>query len=162
MTMRTLAFVLLAACDLQPPPPAPAANPPPVVAVTAPAPAAAPVAVVEPPTVGASTRASVPPVSIDVTPACVETGSHVAEAIIASAKDPQLRASYEQGRTKIVRATAEACTKQHWSPEAQHCYGTAKLEADVRACEAKFPPPAAAMPAHPPAPVTAKKSGVPS
>ncbi len=68
--------------------------------------------------------------------------------LIASAKDEALRANYEQARTKIVRSVAEACTTQAWTPDAQHCFAAAKADTDLRACEKKFPPPAASQP-HP-------------
>ena len=132
-------LVGLAACELQP---APKQAPPPPSAqpVTTPTPSAAPA------------DAAPAPDAADVTHACLDVGVHVAQVLIDGATDPGVKAQYEQARTKIVRATAEACTSQTWTPEAQRCFTTANNVADVRACEKKFPPPGAVAPpppAHP-------------
>jgi hypothetical protein len=91
------------------------------------------------------------------TTSCTQTAEKVAEVLIASAKDPSLRASYEQAKERIVRATAEACTAQGWSEQAQACFVACKDEADLRACEKKFPPPNT-RPRPAPAPDGAKKA----
>src|SRR5262249_34518208 len=77
---------------------------------------------------------------------CIETGAHVTQVLIDSAKDPTLKANYEHERDKIVRATAEACATQNWSADAKGCFSAAKAEADIRACEKKFPPPGSTPP----------------
>ncbi len=136
--MRLIALFFVAACELQPPPPAPApvVTPTPVAAVDATGAVAPPV------------DAAALPDAMTVTAECVVTGAHIAEVLIGSASDPSLKASYEQARDRIVRTTAEACTSQLWTADAQHCYGLCKLKADLEACEKKFPRPEPAVP-HP-------------
>lgn len=126
--MKTLALVLcwLAACDFQPAPPVP----PPVVEKPA---DAALAAVVED---AGIVRADA---SIAVTDACLQTATHIADVLITSQSDVSLKSSYETARDLIVRATAEACTTQNWTPNAQKCFALAKLETDLHACEKKFP-----------------------
>jgi hypothetical protein len=127
--MRALPLlVLLAACDLQPPPkqqPAPPASATESPKLVAPAPPSLP----EQP-------------KTETTNDCIEVGKHVAAVFVASVTDPAQRSVVEQERTKIVKATAEACTKQAWSAEARGCYLASGSPADIKACEAKFPPPA--------------------
>ena len=134
--MRSIALVLVAACDFQPAPPRQAPAPPPAgsaqVAPAPPAPAAPPDAAATPP----------PADAVAITDNCENIGVHVAQILIDGAKDATLRANYEHARPDIVRATAEACTGQHWTADAQTCFLDSKVEADVRACEKKFPPPA--------------------
>jgi hypothetical protein len=129
-------LVVLAACDLQPAPksvPAPAANraanepPPPPPGAVAPTPPA------PPPSDAGIVRAPADAL-IDVSAACVEVGSHVAAILIAEAKDPSQSAALEQGRTKIVRATAEACTRDAWSDAAKTCFLQAKTSAALQVC----------------------------
>jgi hypothetical protein len=128
--VRALAFVVcwLAACDFQPaPPPAPPVVEKPIDAAVA-------TSAVEDAGV-ARPDATV----IAVTDACLQTATHIADVLIASQTDPSLKSSYETARDRIVRATAEACTTQNWTPDAQKCFAQAKLEADLHACEKKFP-----------------------
>jgi hypothetical protein len=137
--MKALLFSIatLAACELVPaPPPAPT----PVATVAhAPIDAAPDTAVA---TVGDAGEAEKPDAAvIAVTDECVRTSTHIADVLIAGAADPSLKSSYEAARDRIVRATAEACTTQAWSDPEQRCFAQAKVEADLRACEKKFPPP---------------------
>ena len=81
-----------------------------------------------------------------VTNACLQTAMHIADVLITTQKDPSLKSSYETARDRIVHATAEACTTQSWSDAALKCFTDAKLEADLQACEKKFPPPKAPKP----------------
>ncbi|NVB83741.1 MAG: hypothetical protein HOV81_35530 [Kofleriaceae bacterium] len=129
--MRALALlVLLAACDIQPPP----KKQPPPASPTAPespkfvAPAPPPMLPEQPKT--------------ETTAECIDVGKHVAAVFVSSVTDPAQKSVFEQERTKIVKATAEACTTQAWSAEARACYMGAGAPADIKACEAKFPPPA--------------------
>ncbi len=135
--MRLITLFFLAACELQPPPPAPPAP----VATPTPVAAADAAAAVAPPV-----DAAAPPDAMTVTAECIVTGAHIAEVLIASATDPSLKASYEQARDRIVRTTAEACTSQLWTADAQRCYGLGKLKADLEACEKKFPRPEPPVP----------------
>jgi len=136
--MKALLFTLVAACEFQPaPPPAPAP-----VAPASRVPQDAP-----PDTSTAAVADAGGPAPSDAAPAiavtdeCVRTSTHIADVLIAGAPDPSLKASYEAARDRIVRATAEACTTQAWSDAEQRCFAQAKVEADLRACEKKFPPP---------------------
>jgi hypothetical protein len=71
---------------------------------------------------------------------CVITAQQIANVVIDGV-DPGVRGHYEQGRANIVRLTAAACTTQGWNADKQECFRVAKLEADIRACEAKYPKP---------------------
>ncbi|HEY6037377.1 MAG TPA: hypothetical protein VIV58_24015, partial [Kofleriaceae bacterium] len=128
---------MLAACEFVPaPPPAPAPAAPPRVPQDAPPNTVAVAAVADG---GEAPRPDA--ALIAVTDECVRTSTHIADVLIAGAPDPSLKASYEAARDRIVRATAEACTTQAWSDAEQRCFAQAKVEADLRACEKKFPPP---------------------
>jgi hypothetical protein len=128
---RLVVLAWLGACELQPPPKQAPAPPPPAAeaGVAKPAPADAGIA-------------HVIPDAAPVTDDCENIGAHVAQVLIDSAKDASLKAEYERSRTQVVRTIAEGCSSQHWSDDARHCFLDAKVEADVRACEKKFPPPA--------------------
>ena len=144
--MRALWLVFLAACELEPAPkpkPAPPPPPPPAPVVVAPTPDAA---VAEAPPVDAG---------MDVSDDCVKVGSHVAELLIADAKDAAQKSMLEQEKVKIVRRTAEDCTRRQWSADAIKCFTAGKTMADLHACEKRLPaPPPAANPpaASPPEP----------
>lgn len=135
--MKALLLVMIAACEFVPaPPPAPApvATPTPRVPQDAPPDTAVAAA-------SDAGEAHADAALIAVTDECVRTSTHIADVLIAGAPDPSLKASYEAARDRIVRATAEACTTQAWSDAEQRCFTQAKVEADLRACEKKFPPP---------------------
>jgi hypothetical protein len=127
--VKALSLVVcwLAACDFQPAPPAP----PPVVEKPIDAAVATVVDDAGTPRPDAT--------AIAVTDACLETATHIADVLIASQTDESLKSSYETARDRIVRATAEACTTQNWTPDAQQCFAQTKREADLHACEKKFP-----------------------
>jgi hypothetical protein len=125
--MKALALLVVAACDFQPAPPAA----PPVV--EKPIDAAVAAVVEDAGTVRPDATA------IAVTDVCLQTATHIADVLITSQTDESLKSSYETARDRIVRATAEACTTQNWTPDAQKCFAQAKLEADLHACEKKFP-----------------------
>jgi hypothetical protein len=130
--------VLLAiagACDLQPPPKkAPAA--------TAPAPSPAAVPTPEPalPALDAGVAAVVgdaaptPPDAAEVSDRCVNLGSHVAEVMISEAEDPSKKSVLIQDRARIVRRTAESCTRDGWNEKLISCYMAAKTQATLQAC----------------------------
>ena len=139
--MRPVALVFVAACELQPPPPS---APAPTRALAAtPAQVVVADAAVAPPF-----DAGVPLDAMTVTTECVVTGAHIADVLIASASDLSLKASYEQARDRIVRSTAEACTSQIWTADAQRCFGLGTQKTDLEACEKKFSRPQAPV-AHP-------------
>lgn len=102
------------------------------------------------PAIAPPVDASVPPDSGVVTPGCQNVATHVAQVLIDSAKDPQLRAAYERAREGMVQTMSEACTTRSWSVETQRCYLDSKTEAEARACERTFTPPTApSAPPHP-------------
>lgn len=129
---------VLAACEIQPPPPK---------QQTAPAPPPAPAA--EAPPAPKPVPAGSGSAALEVTQACVDISSHIVDVFIEAATDPGLKSVYEQERVKMLRATAEACTSQRWSPEALACYNAGKSAAEIKACEQKFTPPPAARPQQP-------------
>ncbi len=69
-----------------------------------------------------------------VSQGCIDVGSHVAEILIADAKDPMQKAALEQERAKIVRRSAEACTRDGWSATGQKCFLDAKTSAGMQVC----------------------------
>jgi hypothetical protein len=151
--MRKLsAFVpafLLAACELQPPPPRQATPPP--------APAAAPVEEAPSRPIAAPSAPGVAP--LDISKQCMAIGVHVAGVIVASATDPAQRGVLEQERTRIVRATAEACTTQNWSEAAMKCFLATRNQAEIKDCETKHTAPPPAAPRVPDAPAAAPPPG---
>ena len=134
--MKALLFVMIAGCEFQPaPPPAPA---PVAKLIDAAAASVAPVPATD---AGDASLRPDAAAQIAVTDDCVRTSTHIADVLIAGAADASLKSSYEAARDRIVRATAEACTTQAWSEAEQRCFALAKIEADLHACEKKFPPP---------------------
>lgn len=138
--MRYLVVVLvLAACDLQPAPkrepapasatptpPGPAPSVPAAVAIDA---GAAPFA---PTDAAAPVR---PPVdAMEVSDTCVTVSAHVADVVIADVKDPAHKAVYTQERARMIRRSAEACTRDAWSSERIACYLKTKTQRDIQDC----------------------------
>jgi hypothetical protein len=124
---RVVVVMLLAACELQP---APKLVPHRDASVTIDAQPPAPIAIDAP----AEADDGGPAPSAD----CVTTAQQIASVVIAGA-DPGVRGHYEQGRANMIRVMAAACTSQGWTADKQQCFRLAKLETDIRACEAKFP-----------------------
>ncbi len=119
----------VAACELQP---APKTQPPVVTAGSADAPAAA-----------AAAAAPAPPVppapSVDAgvagpTDECLQISDHIAEVLIREATDPAQKAGLVQDRTKIVRRSAEGCTRDAWPAAAKTCFLTANTVAALQEC----------------------------
>ena len=145
-----LVFVVAAAaCELRPaPPPAPRAThdagPPldaaPARADTGPAPLAGARFDGAPAPPDAAPPDAALAIGSDVSPECITTAKAIA-AIVISAADPGVRGNYERARADMVRIVAQACTDQAWSGDKQSCFRSATLEADIRACEDKFPKP---------------------
>lgn len=125
----------IAGCDLQPAP-----------KPAAPATAAAAANATGTASGSGAADAAVAPNAVDVTPGCLNVATHVVQVLIDSAKDPSLRSTYTQAQTKMVRTMGEACTTQHWSDAAQHCYLASTTETDARVCERKFAPPPTGSP----------------
>ena len=123
----------LAACELQPGPPRPTAQSAPT-APTPPAPMPPAPTPTDPPANVAPTKKE----PVVITPQCLEVATHVAGVIIASA-DPAQRSIFETERDRIVRSTGEVCTVQRWSEAAARCYKASSTQADLKACEVKFP-----------------------
>lgn len=131
---RIAIAVVLAACDLQPAPKHPPRRD--AAVPTDAAPLLAPVAIDAEPDapVVFDEDGGGPEPSAD----CVTTAQQIASVVIAGA-DPGVRGHYEQGRANMIRVMATACTAQGWNADKQQCFRLAKIEADIRACEAMFP-----------------------
>jgi hypothetical protein len=143
-------IAIASGCDLQPPPKKapPAATPaatPPVATPNVPAvvPVDAGVAVA----VGDAPAAPKAPVdAMGVTDRCVTLGSHVAAVLLSEASDPSKKAALIQDRAKIVRRTAESCTRDAWNEALIGCYLGAKTQVALQACRKPEPTPAAGAP----------------
>ena len=155
--MRSLVCVLItlvvSSCELKPgpkqkeAPPAPAAAPtagsaaapapsPPSPPPGAPAPAATADAGVAPPApAGNGSAAAAAPA--EPTSECLQLGAHIAEILISGA-DPTQQPQLEQQRTKIVRRSAEACTRDGWNAESKACFLAATTAAAMQECGKKL------------------------
>lgn len=121
-----------AACDLQPPPKKapPAATAPSAVPTPAPVLPALDAGVA----VAPGDAAPAPPDAMEVSDRCVQLGSHVAEVMISEAEDASKKSVLVQDRARIVRRTAESCTRDAWSAQLITCYLAAKTQATLQAC----------------------------
>lgn len=127
--MKSLLFVLLAACELQP---APRQSPPP-------APSPSPIPSPPPPPAAATGSAQAPAIAPPSDP-CQAAGVQVANVLIADARDAQQKATLESERAQIVRRTEEACMQQKWPTDIRDCIIAAKSVADVQTCQRKLLP----------------------
>jgi len=130
-------FAFVAACDLKPAPKQapPAATP------------AAPMVPADAAAAGAPSDAATPMDAMSVSDRCVTLGSHVAEVLIGEAEDPSKKAALVQDRAKIVRRTAESCTRDAWSEDQISCFLAGKTQIAMQACRKPNPvPPPAAQP----------------
>jgi hypothetical protein len=128
---------VLGACDLQPPPKrsAPATSPTPATpsaAGTEPAPPAPPAAGGAPSPADAGTP--VADAQLEVTSECLQVAAHIADVMIRETTDPAQRAALEQDKTKIVRRSAEGCTRDAWSESARSCFLAAKAIPQMQEC----------------------------
>jgi hypothetical protein len=131
--MRAVVIILaLAACDFEP---APRQQPPSTPAVAGSGSGSSVGS-------GSGSGSALPP----VTDACLEASAHFADALIKNANDEPQRHLYEQLRAQTVRRTAEACTSQHWSDAAIHCYSEATTTEQINACQKLLPSAGAAKP----------------
>ena len=83
--------------------------------------------------------APVPAEPMDVTDRCVELGSHVAAVLIEESTDPSKKAAYTQDRSRIVRRTAEGCTRDAWTEEMIACFMRGKTSAAMQGCRKPEP-----------------------
>ena len=140
--MRSLLLFLtvLAACEHEPPPkkaPPATPTPPPAGDPTQgqPPPPNTPPNTPPPPqnAIQIPTDAAIdalPPVTQD----CVDVAAHIAETMIAESKDPQQKAFIEQEKTKIIRRSAEACTRDNWKPAVLACFLKATTTEQMQIC----------------------------
>jgi hypothetical protein len=132
-----LVIALLAACDLRPAPKlAPrrdAAEP--IDAALPPAPVTVDAAMLD-----AADETAGSADAVDASPDCVQTAQQIATVVIDGA-DASVRGHYEQGRANMIRVISAACTTQGWNADRQACFRLAKVDADIRACETKYPTP---------------------
>lgn len=128
-------LALVAACDLRPAPKlAPHRDAPePIDAAEPPTPIAIDAAAVEDAAEAAGS-------AVDASPDCIQTAQQIASVVIDGA-DASVRGHYEQGRVNMVRVISAACTTQGWNADRQQCFRLAKADADIRACETKYPIP---------------------
>jgi hypothetical protein len=141
-------LLALAACDFQPPAPAP--TKPAAAKAPEPAPPAPAEPVPAPPTPAAGSDAARLPdgklsaqaqgelaqaakAPTDVTPECMDAGSHIAAVIVTGAPDTQ-RAALEQDRAMLVRRSAEACTRDHWPAQTLACFASAQTMEALQVC----------------------------
>ncbi|MBA3453200.1 MAG: hypothetical protein H0T42_08920 [Deltaproteobacteria bacterium] len=152
MRLLVVLIAIAGACDLKPPPkkvpPVSSQVTPPSFSnpnqpTMPPGDAGVPVAVAD-----AAAGPRPPADAMEVTEQCVQLGSHVAEVLIAEAEDPSKKSVLVQDRAKIVRRTAESCTRDGWSSELIGCYLAAKTQAKLTAC--RKPDVAAPEPPRPP------------
>ncbi len=132
-------LALAGACDLQPPP-----KKVPAAATPSPPPAAVPSRDPALPGLDAGVAGDAAPAPLDameVSDRCVELGSHVAEVMISEAEDASKKSVLVQDRARIVRRTAESCTRDAWSTELITCYLAAKTQATLQACRKPDPQP---------------------
>ena len=148
MRVLVVLIAIAGACDLKP---APKKAPPAATSPTTP-PAAEPGVPVMVPldagvavTVADAAPAAKPPVdAMTVTDRCVTLGSHVAEVLLAEATDPSKKAALIQDRARIVRRTAESCSRDGWTEAEISCFLAGKTQVAMQACRkpAATPPPA--------------------
>jgi len=60
--------------------------------------------------------------------------AHLATVLIDEATDPTQRATLEQEKTKIIRRTAEVCTRDGWKPEVLACFSKATTSTEMEVC----------------------------
>ncbi len=113
------------------PPPVADPNTPPVAVV--PGDAGVAVAVTD------AVAAAPPADAMVVSDRCVQLGSHVAEVLIEEATDPSKKAAYTQDRTRIVRRTAEGCTRDAWTEEMITCFMKGRTSVAMQACRKPEP-----------------------
>ena len=138
MRVLVVLIAIASACDLQPAPKkAPiAATPPATPPVADPnAPSVAPVDAGVAVAIGDAAAAPKPPMdAMEVSDRCVTLGSHVAEVLLSEAQDPSKKAALIQDRAKIVRRTAESCTRDTWAEPLISCYLAANTQVAMQAC----------------------------
>ena len=114
-----LALLVLVTCDLRP----------------APKPAPAPAVAIDAAIAGSDASAAV---AASASSSCLDIARHVADVMIASAKDTGDRSILEQERDKTVAKSTEACTTQQWSAALRDCYMATQTLLDVNACAQRF------------------------
>jgi hypothetical protein len=139
--------LVIGACELKP---APKQQPQAPAAATGTAAAGAPAPPPAPAPGSGAAPAPAPAVPAgapeDLGQACMQIGVRVAGIMIASATDPVMKAQLEQARADTVRSTAEACVRGKWDADVRRCFLTASSQAEITACSARTPGPAASKP----------------
>jgi hypothetical protein len=118
-------FAFAIACDHKPAPRPEPAQPPPAPTQLADA-GAAP----QDPFADASLQLA----RIDVSPQCMEVGVRIADVMISTTTDPSQKAALEQDRAKLVRRTAETCSRDAWSDAARTCFLRATTQEQLQEC----------------------------
>lgn len=122
-------LLVLGACDLKPPPKQPPATADAIEDAGAGAMATPP----EPAGDAGGPRAPADAM-IEVTQPCLAVAVKIADVLIASMTDPAQKAALEQDRTKLVRRTAEGCTRDAWSEPARACFLKATTREQLQLC----------------------------
>jgi hypothetical protein len=86
--------------------------------------------------------------AMEVSDRCVRVGQHIAEVLTQETTDPSQKAVYVQERARIVRRTAESCTRDAWTGKEIDCILAGKTQAALQSCRqpaapAQRPPPTA-------------------
>jgi hypothetical protein len=123
--MRYLLLLAVAACDLKPAPREKTPVPAPQVAADA-------AALPQDPFADASLHP--PDVLMEVTQPCMDVGVRIADVMISTTIDPSQRAALEQDRVKLVRRTAETCTRDAWPDAARQCFLRATSQVQLQEC----------------------------
>jgi hypothetical protein len=80
--------------------------------------------------------------AFNATQACVDVSAHIADTLIAGATDATQKAALEQDRQKIIRRSAEGCTKDQWPAASIECFNKATTIPAMQVCGKDLKPPA--------------------
>lgn len=136
----SLAIVLvlgsLGACDHRPaPPPQPRQDDGASTTEPVTAPGATPTVAADAGVVADAGAAAAPAdAQLVVTNDCLAVADRIAAIIIEATTDPTQKAAIEQDRAKLVRRSAETCTRAGWPEAARTCFLASKSPQELEAC----------------------------
>ncbi|MBA3393225.1 MAG: hypothetical protein H0T89_11295 [Deltaproteobacteria bacterium] len=84
--------------------------------------------------------AGLPDAMLVVSEDCLQTAVKIADVIIAATTDETQKAAIEQDRTKLVRRSAETCTRDRWSDSVRGCFLASTTAAQLEACGRELGP----------------------
>jgi hypothetical protein len=76
---------------------------------------------------------------LELAQGCMQAAVRVANIVVSSAPDAARKAQYEQERANMVRAVAQACTRNKWDGDLRQCFLAASTQAQLDACAARAP-----------------------